>query len=88
MPIDPKAGAQYEYSVKSATSFELCATFASDRAINMQSRNMQTGPSTPQPAAFYGKEMADNWDHKAGRVCFDRTIDPDRYPAINKPIIN
>ncbi|MES2006760.1 MAG: DUF5671 domain-containing protein [Patescibacteria group bacterium] len=78
MPIDPKTGAGYEYSVKGETSFELCATFASDRA-------MKSGSSIARPASVYGKDIADNWDHKAGRVCFTRTIDPERYPPINKP---
>jgi len=28
--------------------------------------------------------FADNWQHSAGRVCFDRTIDPERYPPYPK----
>jgi hypothetical protein len=30
----------------------------------------------------YDKGVAENWKHDAGRVCFNRTIDPALYPAI------
>ena len=76
-PIDPKTGAAYEYSVKGTTSFELCATFASDRVV-------KSNASVARPVDVYGKDLTDNWDHVGGRVCFDRTIDPERYPPITK----
>ena len=31
-----------------------------------------------------GKVMQDNWQHDMGEVCFDRTIDPERYPPFSK----
>ena len=79
VPIDPKTGAGYEYVVKGETSFELCATFASDRTLKSNS-------SIARPSSVYekGVEIADNWDHKAGHVCFIRTIDPERYPPFTK----
>lgn len=72
LPVDPKTGLAYEYSVIDGKTFELCTTF--DR------------PSTGQefkPAPFSGpyesQEFA-NWNHEAGRICFERTIDSQLYP--------
>lgn len=36
-----------------------------------------------------GSEFDANWEHAAGRTCFERTIDPDLYPPrekVDKPI--
>lgn len=71
VPTDPQTGAPYIYRAKSATTFELCATF------NRPSLPTQGRVSRP----FYGGE---SWQHGSGEVCFTRTIDPDRYPPINK----
>jgi len=30
------------------------------------------------------KGFADNWQHSASRVCFERTIDKELYPPLNK----
>ncbi len=79
VPVDPQSGAAYEYTVKDATnlSFELCANFNRDGA-DLYSPTL--------PRAVYNSEgkPSDNWQHFAGRVCFERTIDKQLYPPLNK----
>ena len=76
-PTDPETGEAYGYVVKAAArTFELCASF--DRANKDVSMKM----SRPIPA----DGLNENWAHGEGRVCFERTIDPDRYPAFEKPM--
>jgi hypothetical protein len=38
------------------------------------------------PAGDVGKPIQDNWQHGAGQQCFDRTIDPQRYPPFQKTL--
>jgi hypothetical protein len=64
-PMDPQTGQAYEYNVKSALNFELCANF------NLPSQSDRI--SQPIPMIY---PPPDNWQHAAGHVCFDRTIDP------------
>ncbi len=70
IPADPETSQPYEYIVKDAAglSFELCATF--DRESGSVS------PSIAYPGEYFSD---DNWQHGAGRVCFDRTIDAQLY---------
>jgi len=79
-PSDPETNSPYEYSVKdsAALRFELCATFNLDSNVN----NPKTAPI---PAMYYG-DISQNWNHKAGRVCFERTIDKQLYPVQIKSI--
>lgn len=80
IPVDPISQAQYEYIVKGKTSFQLCATF---------SRETPAGAGMPGyaiPAAPSQKGTSDNWQHSAGRACFDRTIDPELYPPLNASV--
>ena len=72
--VDPETDEPYAYADKGMTNmkttqtgyvFSLCATF--DR------------PS--QDAANYTGDPNDSWTHAAGNVCFDRTVDPTRYPV-------
>jgi len=74
-PIDPQTKASYEYRPISVTdlSFELCATF--------------NKPTTTATAAYtkYPVNGDQNWWHDVGRVCFERTIDRQLYPPLNKP---
>ena len=75
MPVDPQGGA-YLYEVKGKLAFALCATFNTEGGdVNAYMR-----PSVPLSET---KDlMSKPWDHTVGEVCFDRTIDPDRYPRI------
>ncbi len=81
-PVDPQTSAQYEYTVKSATnlSFELCATFILDSDINRNANNVKT---MPVPAMYFDG-ISENWNHGAGRMCFERTIDRQLYPLMSK----
>jgi hypothetical protein len=64
-PIDPQTHQAYEYKVLSKLAFELCATF--DLAAN----------DSANPATAYQPLWTSwNWQHPAGRYCFQRTIDP------------
>jgi len=83
VPLDPKTQVSYEYRSAGVMSFTLCATFANAGGGNVysQSRSM---PIPAEPMAINGKDIQDNWQHEAGRVCFDRTIDPQRYPPFSK----
>lgn len=82
-PVDPQTGAAYAYTVTGPLSFELCATFT-----------MST-PDTAGQGAYPARDIAyspigtgidENWQHGAGPVCFSRTIDPERYPLLEKPM--
>lgn len=75
MPSDPQTGASYEYQATGSLSFRLCANF------NAPSRAERNVYNQAVPVDPYGKQgvLSNNWQHGAGRVCFDRTIDPDFY---------
>ncbi|OHA82860.1 MAG: hypothetical protein A3B07_03160 [Candidatus Yonathbacteria bacterium RIFCSPLOWO2_01_FULL_43_27] len=84
LPTDPQTKEAYEYKGSSSLSFQLCAVF------NGQSRTTMDGSSNmisrPYPVAVIDVkgEKIDNWHHKKGHACFERTIDPERYPPIDK----
>lgn len=71
VPVDPQTGNAYEYQKTASTTFALCATF----------KKASNDTSMTKPV---GMDSSDVWDHPAGRYCFERTIDPDRYPPFNK----
>lgn len=76
VPRDPKTGEPYGYRVLSPLKFELCADFETDTdAANIPSAKPL--PRAVYPTDYYG---AEHWNHTAGRVCFERTIDPALYP--------
>jgi hypothetical protein len=75
VPKDPQTGEVYGYELGEGMSFQLCATF------NAESQ----GPAQPQYyESFPSAKGEDNWQHPAGRHCFERSIDPDRYPPFEK----
>lgn len=100
IPTDPETGAAYAYTAKSGTaptdssmpSFELCATFAlPSQDVNGRGVYQGSGGAngsmiapTVAPVPYPGNSMDNNWTHGPGRVCFVRTIDPNRYPVIPK----
>jgi hypothetical protein len=77
VPVDPESKLSYEYKITDSLSFELCATFetsGNDRGVSFK------GVSSPYSVGSFQQ----NWDHKAERTCFARTIDPQLYkPATN-----
>jgi hypothetical protein len=79
-PRDPQSSEVYRYERTGDGSFKLCATF------NAESRK---GAGESMTVRAYGPSD-ENWQHGIGEVCFDRTIDPERYPpfdtGVMKPI--
>jgi hypothetical protein len=73
LPLDPKNQTPYEYIVTGKLSFQLCATFSRDTPTSV---GLYPYTDSAYP---YKDAMNENWKHVAGRVCFDRTIDPERY---------
>lgn len=107
VPTDPETKAVYEYNTKweptmsSNPSFEICASFdlASQDNTGRGAYNGYGGSNIAVPVSYpsYTGGQSDSWAHSAGNVCFDRTIDPQRYqlikgitapgvPTISKPI--
>lgn len=87
VPVDPQnaedAKFAYEYNPKDSRSFEVCATF------NLPSTGSEKDQAIARPvypAGYYGAET-EYWTHAAGRVCFARSIDPERYPPFAKPVL-
>lgn len=81
IPNDPQTNQPYEYKIvystdSSAPKFELCANF------NKEGKDMY---GTVRPLSGPDKGyVAENWQHPAGRYCFERSIDPQLYPPIKK----
>jgi hypothetical protein len=72
VPTDPETFTSYEYQQLGSTSFALCATFD----LPSRTQSTQSSPMAPVP---YGA-LDQSFPHGKGRTCFDRTIDPSRYP--------
>lgn len=85
LPSDPQTKEGYEYKSLSARSFQLCAVFnAPSRAMMDGPSGMMSRPSYPVAVVDVKGEKIDNWHHESGRTCFERTIDPERYPPFDK----
>lgn len=66
VPKDPETNAEYEYRKTGELIFSLCAEFKTEALSSLAEK------------PYYGIE--ENWNHSTGRVCFDRTINPELYP--------
>lgn len=79
-PVDPETKKSYEYNVKSAEEllFDLCANF------NKPSQNNKDILNRPFPVAGTTDVYNQNWEHAEGRVCFERKIDKQLYPQLDK----
>ncbi len=90
LPKDPDTRVSYEYSMKGTNSFELCANF-SLVAQNLQGSNIELTSYPVKPISVGINNVNNvnnaNWSHSSGRVCFNRTIDPELYPVIQKRVI-
>ena len=74
VPIDPQAGASYDYVASNKLSFRLCAHF------NAETQDMYEGNvSMPYPTGAIDQIA---WRHRAGYDCMYQTIDPEKYPAV------
>lgn len=82
IPTDPQSGTAYSYTTSSDKSFKLCATF-NDVTPDMKGKGSYDGRTVTYPSN--GGGINENWQHAKGEVCFDRTIDPERYPPYTGP---
>ena len=90
-PKDPQTSATYEYVLDKDLTFELCANFSRNNLGESKKLKGRGGygsnTSIAYPTPIYdgvSGTATDNWEHNAGKVCFTRTIDPDKYPPIKK----
>jgi hypothetical protein len=75
-PLDPDSAEPYEYRQTGTRAFTLCATFA------LPSREVKSPKLSKMSPLIMSTSINDNsWLHQLGKTCFDRTIDPDRYPV-------
>lgn len=87
LPQDPDTKSSYEYSVKETNSFELCANFALV-SKNPQGSNIELQTYPVKPISVGVNNMNNiSWNHSSGRACFERTIDPEQYPVIQRQIV-
>ncbi len=89
IPNDPDTDEPYGYVIKGDKAFQLCATFA-EKTQDEKGRGgygYGGGYATSYPMRVYPYDggVETNWEHGVGKVCFDRTIDPERYPPIPAP---
>jgi len=78
VPIDPQTKEQYNYEIKGALSFELCAEF------NLAQKSNLTGESERPTEPFIKGGESGVWNHEEGYQCFERTIDPELYPPTKR----
>ncbi|MFA6269846.1 MAG: DUF5671 domain-containing protein [Candidatus Paceibacterota bacterium] len=70
--------ADYEYKKTKEMTFEICTNFNKE---NMMSQNQYQGMMQVTYPGKIGTIENDNWNHKMGRQCFTRVIDPVTYPT-------
>jgi len=83
VPRDPETGQPYLYSVTGPLTFELCGSF---NAVTPNTQGQGQYPGRDISTTAWGPQPDENWQHEAGQQCYTRTIDPERYPAFEKPI--
>lgn len=81
VPVDPETGAEYRYERTSDASFKLCATFGKPTP---DTAGMGQYPGRDIAVTSWGPQMDENWIHGEGEHCYERTIDPERYPPFEK----
>ncbi len=83
IPTDPESKNVYGYSVKNTTTFEVCSTFSLPYQ-DTQGKGSYGSISVPYAVdmAYPSYGLDGNWKHDAGLVCFERIIDPEKYPKL------
>ncbi len=89
IPLDPQTGEMYTYQTTGSLSFKLCATFnAETRPSSMGVSRPVIAPMPAEPIGMTSEKgmilEQSTWQHGAGETCFERTIDPERYPPFSK----
>lgn len=67
VPEAPAGREAYVYETSGTSTYQLCATFVHPTQLSSDERPVRVLPSSA-PLNY-------NWDHTAGRVCFDRTVE-------------
>ena len=80
VPRDPESGLSYEYNLSGELGFNLCAVFSTVAQEDSGSVSRMAVPITANGLPYPDKQNV--WWHEKGRVCFERTIDPDLYPVL------
>ncbi len=77
-PNDPQTGAPYQYVLKDPKelTFQLCANFSTN--------NNDQSVTGPKAMPVYPPGSFQSWTHPTGIFCFDRNIDQQLYPPLNK----
>jgi len=70
-PRDPETNASYEYVALDSLKFKLCASFKAPGEALEQPAMVEPGGSAI--------DVSQSWQHQAGHVCFERTIDQEIY---------
>lgn len=74
-PQAPESRDDYKYRVLKEDTFELCATFSAESTTYVT--QIRQAPSIASPLDGRLIKNPYNWDHGAGRVCFERVIRTD-----------
>jgi len=80
VPTDPQTGLPYEYRTQGNLTFVLCAVFELPNSDSEQIKPKMSRAISPE----YGIFGEENWVHNQGEECFERTIDPDKFPPRTK----
>jgi hypothetical protein len=84
IPRDAQTGESYTYEiVKAPYMFKLCATFNAETQKSSSYYDKNT-PSQVAYPSFPADISNSSWNHGEGEHCFERTIDPDKYPPYKK----
>jgi len=88
-PKDPETQASYIYTPGERYSFNLCATFSRASLDDSRYEYGKGGVSVPTPIIDGITETGrniDSWAHPEGDYCFERVIDPERYPPFENRV--
>lgn len=80
IPRDTQFEKDYEYKGTGTMTFELCADFNKEDMANRY-QYADVAPVGYPTSAKVSVIQNNNWNHKAGRQCFSRVIDPVAYPT-------
>ncbi|MFH1712552.1 MAG: DUF5671 domain-containing protein [Patescibacteria group bacterium] len=72
---DPLTNEPYQYEVTGDLDFKLCVTFATASSKSSEFKMRYSMPIY-DPYGYPIKGAMESWDHEAGYICFERTIDP------------
>jgi len=79
VPQDPQTEEEYGYVPAEDLTFQLCAEFNKEsHGYEAEGKPVVVVDRSSQYSG-YGFEN-ENWTHGEGNTCFERTIDPERYP--------